>query len=88
MTVVVMFVQVRRAHDFGRSGWWGVAATVTPLLIVVPMFYVAGETVAAVVGIAVELILLVLLGALPGDVGENRFGPPPPFTARQILVGR
>jgi uncharacterized membrane protein YhaH (DUF805 family) len=87
-SVVMMFVQIRRAHDLGRSGWWGVAAALTPLLAVIPVFYISGENVAIVVGVGLELIALIVLGTLPGEIGGNRFGPPPPFTVRQVLIGR
>jgi uncharacterized membrane protein YhaH (DUF805 family) len=86
--LAMMFVQIRRTHDLGRSGWWGVAATLAPLLPLFPLFYLAGEDVAIVVGLALELTLLITLGALPGTVGANRFGPQPPFTLRQVLIGR
>lgn len=43
ISVVFMFVQIRRAHDLGRSGWWGAAVTLLPMLAVVPLFYFAGE---------------------------------------------
>ena len=84
----LLFVQIRRLHDYGRSAWWAVAATLMPLILVALLFYLAGEDIAMLVGTAIELILLVLIGALPGDAGDNRFGPPPPFTVRRALTGR
>ncbi len=84
----LLFVQIRRLHDYGRSAWWAVAATLAPLILVAALFYLAGEDIATLVGTAIELILLVLIGALPGDAGHNRFGPPPPFTVRRALTGR
>lgn len=87
-TATMLFVQIRRVHDFGRSGWWAVAAVFAPLLPVVPLFYFYGEMVAVGVGVVVELALIALVGAIPGDPGDNRFGPPPAFTARRVLTGR
>jgi len=87
LTLALVLAQARRAHDFGRSGWWApvaTMATVVATLAFVPM----GETAARLAGIGLELALIVLFGALPGDKGDNRFGFPPPFTVRRVLTGR
>lgn len=87
-TVVVMILQIRRVHDLGRSGWWAVAATVAPIVLIVPVMTVASLEVASITGVIFELLLLVGIGSPPGDPEENRFGPPPPYTLRRVLAGR
>ena len=75
---VVTYAQIRRLHDLGRTGWWVVVIA-------------GGQIAAALGGIAAGLseegILVVglplvvgpilLIGALPGQRLENRFGPEP-----------
>lgn len=53
---------VRRFHDHNASGWW------------VLLFYVAG--VIPYVGFLSSLVLLVIM-AVKGTEGPNRFGPDP-----------
>lgn len=86
--MVLIFVQIRRLHDFGRSGWWAAAAMLASLVPAAPLVFLAGEGVAILVGTAIALVLIVLIGALRGDVGDNRFGPPPLFTVRRVFTGR
>ena len=87
LTVALVFVQVRRVHDFGRGAGWAVAATLAPLLSL-PLAVVLGFETALLVGTAMELALLAWIGAVPGEAGENDFGSPPPFTLRRVLTGR
>jgi uncharacterized membrane protein YhaH (DUF805 family) len=87
-TVVLMSVQIRRIHDLGRTAWWAVAATIAPVVAMFAAWPVMGLEDATLAGVVVELVLIVAIGAWPGEVGENRFGPPPPFTARRVLTGR
>ena len=87
-TVVLMFLQIRRVHDLGRSGWWAVAATVAPIVLIVPVMRVASLEVATITGVILELLLIAAIGVPPGDADDNRFGPPPPFTLRRVLTGR
>jgi uncharacterized membrane protein YhaH (DUF805 family) len=55
-------VAVRRLHDRDMSGWWYLGLVVASLI--------------PVVGFLASIALLVLL-ALPGTPGPNRFGPDP-----------
>lgn len=87
MTGIMLFVQARRLHDLGRTGWWALAVTFGPVAVMLP-FLVLGLFTATLVGIAVEVALMILLGALPGEPGENRFGRPRPFTWKGTLTGR
>jgi uncharacterized membrane protein YhaH (DUF805 family) len=89
LSAVLIFAQIRRLHDFNRSGWWALAATLTPLVPAIPLMFMSGqEDVGLAVGFLAELALIVVIGVIPGSPGDNRFGPPPPFTARRVLTGR
>jgi uncharacterized membrane protein YhaH (DUF805 family) len=87
LTVVLTLLQVRRVHDFGRSAWLAVGATLAPLAAM-PVMLVASEDVAWMVGLAIEVALICWIGAVPGATGDNRFGPPPPFTLKRVLTAR
>jgi uncharacterized membrane protein YhaH (DUF805 family) len=87
LTAVLMVVQIRRVHDFGRTGWWAVLATFAPLILMLPLMG-ASLDVAILVGLLVELAAIVAIGAVPGTPGENRFGPQAPFTWKRTLTGR
>jgi uncharacterized membrane protein YhaH (DUF805 family) len=73
LTVLMVMLQTRRAHDFGGAGWW---AAVNPALVLCLLTRPAeaelsrGLLALAIVGVAA------LFGAVPGDAGLNRFGPP------------
>ncbi|MET0273545.1 MAG: DUF805 domain-containing protein [Phenylobacterium sp.] len=88
LTVVLMFAQIRRVHDFGRSGWWAALATFAPMIAMFPLMAVASVDVAFIFGLLVEFALIIAIGAIPGDPGDNRFGPPAPFTWKRTLTGR
>jgi uncharacterized membrane protein YhaH (DUF805 family) len=88
LTAVLMFGQIRRLHDFNRSGWWAVGASFAPLIPALPLLLGGQEDLGLAVGFLVELALLIVIGVIPGSPGDNRFGPPPPFTARRVLTGR
>jgi uncharacterized membrane protein YhaH (DUF805 family) len=88
LTLVLIFTQIRRLHDFGRSGWWAVGASLVPLVPGIPLMMSGQTDLGLAVGVLVELALIVVIGAIPGTPGDNRFGPAPPFTARRVLTGR
>ena len=76
-TIGWIILYARRLHDIGRSAWWilALAAAMAPVLIV---FLTRGQTDVGVGMTAlVQLGFTVVLGALPGDPGANRYGPPP-----------
>lgn len=82
-------VAIRRSHDRNMSGWWygayalfglgAGAAAMSLALLSIP----EGENETLifdalnVVHGAASLVLLVILGFLPGSPGANRFGPAP-----------
>ncbi len=79
---------VRRLHDTGRSGWWVFLPVIAAMLVFAGaaaavldnpknplggmwLIYVG---VPALVTIATWILLIVLL-VMPGDTGNNRYGP-------------
>ncbi len=82
-------VAVRRSHDRNFSGWWyGASALFGLALLIVDIALQALGVVESdnaalifevlnLVQIALWLVLLVILGFLPGTPGANRFGPSP-----------
>ena len=78
-------VTVRRLHDTNRSGWW-VLVAVIPYAI---LGFMAGGAAASgdmtglataglfgIVALVGAIVLLVFM-VLPGNKGDNRFGPDP-----------
>lgn len=57
-----MAVSVRRLHDRGMSGWWYLGFIVASLI--------------PIVGFIASIAFIVVM-ALPGTVGPNRYGPDP-----------
>jgi uncharacterized membrane protein YhaH (DUF805 family) len=88
MTVVLICAQVRRLHDFGRTGWWALGATLAPVAVMIPVWIAVSLTVGLLAAVVVELALIVWIGAVPGDAGANRFGDPPTLTWKHVLTGR
>jgi uncharacterized membrane protein YhaH (DUF805 family) len=88
LSVMLMFLQIRRVHDFDRSGWWAVAATFATLPVGFVLATFTPLAVAVIGTMALAVALMILIGAVPGSLGDNRFGPPPPFTAKRVLTGR
>jgi uncharacterized membrane protein YhaH (DUF805 family) len=73
LTGLMVMLQTRRAHDFGRSGWWAAA---NPLLVL-SLLTRPPEAVLSRVALGLAVVALAaLFGAVPGTAGLNRFGPP------------
>jgi uncharacterized membrane protein YhaH (DUF805 family) len=85
--VVPMFLQIRRVQDVGRRGWWAVAATFAPAVLISPRSLI-GLLATSLISFALEFMLLVVVGVAPGNASDNRFGTPPPFTAKRVFTGR
>ena len=75
--LVVLYAQVRRLHDFGRTGWWAGAALLVQIPLAFVLLYTLGEEPALLVGNLLILVPIAVIGAIPGHPHENRFGPPP-----------
>ncbi len=80
-TWISLATSAKRLHDVGVSGWW-----------IIPLFLasMAGSAVSnaappfgpegivmMIVGLILTLGPIIYLGAVPGQAGENRFGPDP-----------
>lgn len=79
-TWISLATSVKRLHDLGTSGWW-----------IIPLFFASmvGSTISSVgppgpvplnllamlLGLALIFGPIIYLGAVPGQSGENRFGP-------------
>jgi uncharacterized membrane protein YhaH (DUF805 family) len=86
--IAMMFAQIRRLHDIGRTGWWALGINLAPVLPMVLLMSVMGLEDAALVGGAFALIPIIWLGVVKGQPEENRFGAPPPRTWKYMLTGR
>ena len=68
---------VRRLHDLGRSGWWIAGFVVVEIELAALATYPAGPAWLAALPGLFTLAGFILIGAVPGERSENRFGPPP-----------
>jgi uncharacterized membrane protein YhaH (DUF805 family) len=78
--IALIVLCVPRLHDIGQSGWWVGGMIIAEIAVMIAALASLPEDQAlAVLGLFGLLILvgLVVLGALPGQPGPNRFGPPP-----------
>jgi uncharacterized membrane protein YhaH (DUF805 family) len=66
----------RRLHDTGRSGWWLCTMYIPYLGFIVTVDNPSLRIAAAAALLTGTLLLLIQL-CLPGEKGENRFGPNP-----------
>ena len=87
--ILWMFLNARRLHDFGRTGWW--------ILGFIVFQNVARNLARAApkglaldiccwVETALELVILVLFACWPGDRERNEYGFPPEYP--KTLLGR
>jgi uncharacterized membrane protein YhaH (DUF805 family) len=76
---------VRRLHDRGKNGWWLLLFTAVPNAVVGGTHDMAMNTVVPDGAVTVLLLVALALflwgvaemGVLPGNPGDNRYGPPP-----------
>ena len=76
---------VKRLHDRDRSGWWLLVFVAAPNFLAgaareLAMRYLIPDPVATgllVIALALFLWGAAEMGVLPGDAGDNRFGPSP-----------
>lgn len=79
--MAVVLPTVSRLHDIGRSGWWALGLFV-PGVQVQTLFATGpelfpGSKLIAIIASVLLVGTLVVIGALPGQPGANRFGAPP-----------
>jgi uncharacterized membrane protein YhaH (DUF805 family) len=79
--IVIVYLGVPRLHDVGRSGWW-MAVPIAVELIAVALGAVLGGLNGILIagGVAVMVIaaIMTVIGIIPGQVGANIYGDPPP----------
>lgn len=73
--VVWPLTVARRLHDFGRTGWWFLAPVAVGSLA--PFAARLGVQASDWLAPAINLSFHLLVGIVPGDEKDNRFGPPP-----------
>jgi len=76
---VILILCVPRLHDIGRTGWWAGGALIGELVLVAALFTTSADTILTAGGAYMFFVavLMIVLGCLPGQPAENRFGPPP-----------
>lgn len=77
MTVAVLFTQIRRLHDLGQSGWWAVGLLVVQFVGTLVVMLATSTDVGLMVGLALTLVPVIVLGLIPGQPRTNSYGPPP-----------
>ncbi len=104
LAVVFAAIQIRRLHDYGRSGWWVAALFILPLLVPIAAFELglqgqppeaeqfaraeSWSSIATLVAVAGILVVYLWMGVRRGDTGDNRFGPPPASDLKSIFLPR
>lgn len=77
----LLFVRIyaSRLHDFGRSGRWQLLLYVVQVsaVILIVRAGVLPSGGAVGVGFVIQFAFTAAIGAIPGNPGTNRFGPPP-----------
>ena len=66
----------RRLHDSGRSGWWMLFFYIPNIAFVMARDDESAR-IAAAGAFVIGAIMLLILFLLPGEKGENAFGPDP-----------
>lgn len=73
---IILAISVKRLHDMDTRGWWIIAFAAIPIAL-----NAAGELskIPALAGLGLLLSFgaLLILGAMSGTEGDNRFGPDP-----------
>ena len=77
--VAMIWLITARLHDIGRSGWWQAGLYAVQIALVATGAVAGDEAMSLMTfaGLASQLIFTVVLGAIPGQAGPNRFGPAP-----------
>jgi len=86
--ILVVFITVPRLHDVGLSGWWILLLFLGEFAAILIGATVGGSSGILIGGgifVLVALLALIGLALIPGESGENRWGPPP---APGIRFGR
>lgn len=74
--IAFLLIPIRRLHDFGRTGWWVAALGVGQIAAFGAASAFAEDEAAMQISNGLLLAAYVVVGLIPGDRHENRFGPP------------
>jgi uncharacterized membrane protein YhaH (DUF805 family) len=77
LAVALWLQTVRRLHDLGRTGWWVAGIVIGDIAISAAAVEIPAVIWASAMPELFVLAALLGIGFLPGDRGENRFGPSP-----------
>jgi uncharacterized membrane protein YhaH (DUF805 family) len=75
--LMVLVLMIRRLHDLGLTGFIAIGINFGLRILSIEFKTFLTPTTAAGAGMMVTLIAFVALGLVPGEPGDNRFGPPP-----------
>jgi uncharacterized membrane protein YhaH (DUF805 family) len=78
--LVLIAICVPRLHDVGLTGWVAaIPLAIEIIAVLTSVLLLPSELAPAAMGLVVIglAILLIILGAIPGQKAANRFGPPP-----------
>lgn len=87
LTLLGIAVLVRRLHDVGLSGWWILAAILGQIVVYAVATSVWGEAWAQFAAAMALFAAQAVLGLVPGQRSENRFGQPPGRLSPRTLLG-
>jgi uncharacterized membrane protein YhaH (DUF805 family) len=79
--VLAALIVVPRLHDIGRSGWWYLVLIFAEAVALAIGWQsgVDGILIAGGIFVMIALAVLMILGFIPGEPRENRWGVPPDF---------
>jgi len=73
---LILISFIRRLHDLGHSGWWAPVINLGVTVFSAASTFLIGGAVGALVGARAFLIVVVVLGSLPGQAEANEYDPP------------
>jgi uncharacterized membrane protein YhaH (DUF805 family) len=81
----ITVLQIRRLHDFNRTGWWAVLLQGLQIVLGISLLSVTSLQVITVLLELIAIVSIVAIGWIPGTPHENRFGPPSTFRFKTLF---
>ena len=77
--VALIWLFTARLHDIGRSGWWQAGLYLVQVVLAAAGAVNGDQALGLMItaGLILQFVFIAVLGAIPGQPGPNRFGPPP-----------